>query len=81
MNKADYKANGGFLQETPVERNGKILAALPTRDAVIVILSLLAMAKQEGKKISALTDTLPRVESLNQGCMEIIGNWRGFVIT
>ena len=58
-NIAGYEANGGFLLETPVEREGKTLAALPTRDAVIVILSLLAMAKQEGKKISELTDSLP----------------------
>ncbi|HEB56439.1 MAG TPA: phosphomannomutase [Gammaproteobacteria bacterium] len=56
---AGYEANGGFLQETPVERDGKTLAALPTRDAVIVILSLLAMAKQQGKKISELTNSLP----------------------
>ncbi len=56
---AGYEANGGFLQETPVERNGKTLAPLPTRDAIIVILSLLAMAKQQGKKISELTDSLP----------------------
>ena len=58
-NIAGYEANGGFLLETPVEREGKTLAALPTRDAVIVILSLLAMAKQEGRKISELTDSLP----------------------
>ncbi len=56
---AGYEANGGFLQQTPVERDGKTLAALPTRDAVIVILSLLAMAKQERKKLSELTDSLP----------------------
>jgi len=56
---AGYEANGGFLQQTPVERDGKILTPLPTRDAVIVILSLLAMAKQEGKKLSELTGSLP----------------------
>ncbi len=58
-NIAGYEANGGFLQETNVERNGKTLAALPTRDAAIVILSLLAMAKQKDKKISELTAHLP----------------------
>ncbi len=58
-NIAGYEANGGFLQETPVEYNGKTLTALPTRDAAIVIFSLLAMANQQGKKISELTDSLP----------------------
>ncbi len=56
---AGYEANGGFLLETPIERDGKTLAALPTRDAAIVILSLLTMAKQQGKKISELTNSLP----------------------
>ena len=56
---AGYEANGGFLQETPVELNGKTLAALPTRDAVIVILSILTMAQSQKVKISALTDKLP----------------------
>ncbi len=56
---AGYEANGGFLIETPVERDGKILASLPTRDATIVILSLLAMAKEDDKKISELTESLP----------------------
>ena len=56
---AGYEANGGFLQETSVERDNKTLAPLPTRDAIIVILSLLAMAKQQDKKVSELTDSLP----------------------
>jgi len=56
---AGYEANGGFLQETSVERDNKTLTALPTRDAIIVILSLLAMAKRQGKKVSELTNSLP----------------------
>ena len=56
---AGYEANGGFLQQTPVEHDGKTLAPLPTRDAIIVILSLLAMANQQGKTISQLTNSLP----------------------
>ncbi len=39
-----YEANGGFLTMTPIERDGHILAALPTRDAIIVALSVLLLA-------------------------------------
>ncbi len=42
-----------------MERDGKTLAALPTRDAIIIILTLLAMAKQQNKKVSELTNSLP----------------------
>ncbi|SCN47739.1 Phosphomannomutase [methanotrophic endosymbiont of Bathymodiolus azoricus (Menez Gwen)] len=54
-----YEANGGFLQNTPIQLNNKTLAALPTRDAVIVPLCLLLQAKQLGCSISALLKTLP----------------------
>ena len=56
---AGYEANGGFLQETPVTLNSKTLSALPTRDAIIVILSILTMAQSQNVKISALTEALP----------------------
>ena len=54
-----YEANGGFLLNSDVEMNGRKLRALPTRDAVIVILSVLVLAKREGKKISELAASLP----------------------
>ena len=56
---AGYEANGGFLLATPVTRNGRTLAPLPTRDAVIVILALLVMAAERGEPISALVADLP----------------------
>jgi len=56
---AGYEANGGFLLATRIERGGKTLEILPTRDAVIVILSLLADARGQGKKLSSLADNLP----------------------
>lgn len=54
-----YEANGGFLQQDDIELNGKTLAALPTRDAVIVILSILISAKTQGLKVSELVEQLP----------------------
>lgn len=54
-----YEANGGFLLNSRVELGGKPLAALPTRDAVIVILGILLLARREGKTVSALTAALP----------------------
>ena len=54
-----YEANGGFLLNSDIERNGKRLRALPTRDAVIVMLGILLLAKQHGKTVSARAASLP----------------------
>lgn len=54
-----YEANGGFLLNSDIERNGKHLRALPTRDAVIVILGILQLAKNQGQTISQLAASLP----------------------
>jgi phosphomannomutase len=54
-----FEANGGFLLGSDVERNGKRLLALPTRDAILPMLAVLAMAKEQGGKISALVAGLP----------------------
>lgn len=54
-----YEANGGFLLNSDIEMNGKILRALPTRDAVIVMLGILLLAKAQGKTVSQLAATLP----------------------
>jgi len=54
-----YEANGGFLINSDIERNGKKLRALPTRDAVIVMLGVLLLAKAQGKTISQLAAILP----------------------
>ncbi|MES2158852.1 MAG: phosphomannomutase [Pseudomonadota bacterium] len=54
-----YEANGGFLLATPVEAEGRILGALPTRDAVLPILSVLVDARRQGVKLSALQAQLP----------------------
>ena len=55
-----YEANGGFLIQSDITKDGRILKALPTRDAVIVLLSILTMSTKEGKTISDLVTSLPQ---------------------
>jgi phosphomannomutase len=57
---AGYEANGGFLMADDINLEGKKLTALPTRDAVIVLLSLLLLSKQKNCTISQLSKDLPR---------------------
>ena len=54
-----YEANGGFLTRSEITRNGRRLAALPTRDAVIVALGLLSLAGERGVPVSGLAGLLP----------------------
>ena len=54
-----YEANGGFLLGSPVTRQDRKLAPLPTRDATIVPLCVLAAARQRRLAVSALMTTLP----------------------
>ncbi len=54
-----FEANGGFLLGSSLEKSGRTLAPLMTRDAVLPILSLLAMAKEKGCKLSHLIEDLP----------------------
>ncbi len=55
-----YEANGGFLTATPLTLHGHSLDPLPTRDAVIVPLAILLLAKQKSLPISQLIETLPQ---------------------
>ena len=56
---AGYEANGGFLLASAAHRHGKILSELPTRDAAIVMLCVLAMAKEKQVSVSQLPKQLP----------------------
>ena len=58
-NVVGYEANGGFLTAMDIERHGRVLAALPTRDATIVALSVLMLARRQGRKVSELLADLP----------------------
>lgn len=55
---AGFEANGGFLLGSDVQVDKVRLTALPTRDAVLPALAVLALAGQG--TVSALLDTLPK---------------------
>ncbi|WP_046022965.1 phosphomannomutase [Magnetospira sp. QH-2] len=54
-----YEANGGFLIADSIEIDGRVLAPLPTRDAVLVPLALMSMAVQQCCKLSELLTIVP----------------------
>ena len=56
---AGYEANGGFLLASDISLNGRTLTALPTRDAILPILAVLASARQQGCPVSGLVAALP----------------------
>ncbi len=55
---AGFEANGGFLLGSDIEVNGKVLKALPTRDAVLPALMLLSAARESS--IIELVKKLPK---------------------
>lgn len=55
-----YEANGGFLTASDICIDGRNLTPLPTRDAIIVPLTILLMASQEDISIAELLQTLPQ---------------------
>lgn len=56
---AGFEANGGFLAGTGLTDDGKTLSPLPTRDAVLPALAVLAAARKAGVTISELVRKLP----------------------
>ena len=54
-----FEPNGGFLLGSAVVKEGRTLAPLLTRDAVLPIVSLLALARERGGALSALSAGLP----------------------
>lgn len=57
---AGFEANGGFLLYTPVNIDHRRLNPLPTRDAVLPALAVLAAAHNTDQRISGLISTLPK---------------------
>ncbi len=55
-----YEANGGFLSATDIGLAQGRLSALPTRDAVIIPLTILLLAREAGGTVSELLATLPQ---------------------
>ncbi|TVP10601.1 phosphomannomutase [Shewanella sp. KCT] len=56
---AGFEANGGFLLGSDIDVNSAKLTALPTRDAILPVLAVLAMAGKE--PISNLVKQLPHI--------------------
>jgi len=56
---AGYEANGGFLLGADIARNGAVLKALPTRDAVLPIVAVLGLARESGCRVSEVARDLP----------------------
>ena len=54
-----YEANGGFLIMSPIELDGRDLEPLPTRDALLVALAVILLARRQGVPVSQLGDLLP----------------------
>ncbi len=57
---AGYEANGGFLTGDKLRVGDSILEPLPTRDAMIVILSILLFSHKQKIPISRLVNLLPQ---------------------
>ncbi|MFH1137322.1 MAG: phosphomannomutase [Pseudomonadota bacterium] len=55
-----FEANGGFLVGSTFFREGRILEPLPTRDAVLPVLAVLAEAGERGGAVSDLVRDLPK---------------------
>lgn len=53
---AGFEANGGFLLGSDVSINENVLSALPTRDAVLPAIQLLALSVSKNVSISALVN-------------------------
>ena len=54
-----YEANGGFLLGARVDRAGRALEALPTRDALLPIVAVLSAAVARGVSLSVLAAEAP----------------------
>lgn len=57
---AGYEANGGFLLETDISLGGKVLKPLPTRDALLPQLAVLAAARAQKLGVEDLFKPLPK---------------------
>jgi len=58
-NVVGFEPNGGFLVGSALEKNGRVLSPLLTRDAVLPILCLLSLARENVCRVSELPPGLP----------------------
>jgi phosphomannomutase len=54
-----FEANGGTLLGTDVEVDGRTLSRLPTRDAILPLLAVLATAARQGRPLAQVIADLP----------------------
>ncbi|MDP1729743.1 MAG: phosphomannomutase, partial [Devosia sp.] len=66
-----FEANGGVLLGSEVSVNGHSLGRLPTREAVLPILSVLAMAARERISVADLVRRLPLRAALSDRLTEV----------
>jgi phosphomannomutase len=66
-----FEANGGVLLGSDATVNGHTLSKLPTRDAVLPILSALGMAAKEGMSLAELVGLLPLRAALSDRLTEV----------
>lgn len=59
VRRAGFEANGGFLLETAIDGPKGELQPLPTRDAILPMVSVLHASAQSGTRISDRVDALP----------------------
>jgi len=59
-NAVSWESNGGFLTGTDLKVGGRTLKALPTRDAVLPLLSVIRLIIKSAGGVSKLMSTLPK---------------------
>jgi len=72
-----FEANGGVLLGSPAEKGVLRLDALPTRDAVLPIIAVLALAKGKNMSVSKLVAELPARFTASDRLKEIPGEVSG----
>lgn len=70
-----YEANGGVLLGSDMARGPCRLNALPTRDAAIVIVSVILLASEEKKSLSQLVAGLPKRFTASDRLKEFAPAW------
>jgi phosphomannomutase len=55
-----WEANGGFLVGSEIKRGGRILQPLPTRDAMLPLLSVLSSAREKNLGLCEFFERLPK---------------------
>ncbi len=66
-----FEANGGTLLGSAVHVNGRALAALPTRDAVLPLLAALGAAASAGQTLAEFVGSLPVRAALSDRLTEV----------